>query len=157
MDGKCALLLITAYGRAGLSRLAEDDRLHTFSQIGMSTTNDIGDRGEDLAASVLQEAGYRILERNYRSGHKEVDLICYDPREDGEFVFVEVKTRTGTGFGPPTASVTADKQQALTKVAQAYLYEQDCEGAPARFDVIGILLADDEPQVKHYENAFFPG
>lgn len=123
----------------------------------MSTTNDIGDRGEDLAASVLKEDGYRILERNYRAGRNEVDLVCYDPRGDGEVVFVEVKTRSGTGFGPPAASVTADKQQVLIEVAQAYLYEQDWEGAPARFDVVGILLDSDEPQVKHYQNAFFPG
>lgn len=123
----------------------------------MSTTNDIGDRGEELAASVLRDAGYRILERNYRAGRNEMDLICYDPRDEGELVFVEVKTRTGTGFGPPAASVTADKQRVLTEVAQAYLYERDWEGAPARFDVVGILLGGDDTQVEHYKNAFLPG
>ncbi len=122
----------------------------------MSTPNDIGDRGEDRAASFLRDAGYRILERNYRFGRNEVDLICYDPREEGELVFVEVKTRTGTGFGPPAASVTADKQRVLSEVAQAYLYEQDWEGAPARFDVVGILLTGGEPEVRHYKNAFLP-
>lgn len=123
----------------------------------MATTNDIGDRGENLAASVLRDTGYRILERNYRFGRNEVDLICYDPREEGELVFVEVKTRTGTTFGPPEASVTAEKQRVLTEVAQAYLYEKDWEGAPSRFDVVGILLTGDDPQVEHYENAFLPG
>ncbi len=124
----------------------------------MPTTNDIGDRGEELAASVLTDAGYRILERNYRFKRNEVDLVCLDPRsEEGEVVFVEVKTRTGTGFGPPEASVTTDKQRALVTVAQAYLYEQEWEGAPARFDVVAILFSDGESQVEHYKNAFWPG
>lgn len=122
----------------------------------MSTTNDIGDQGENLAASVLREAGYRVLERNYRFERNEVDLVCCDPEEDDEIVFVEVKTRTGTGFGPPEASVTRDKQQALVHVARGYLHERELEGTSARFDVIGILLTDDEPQVKHYKNAFLP-
>jgi putative endonuclease len=118
----------------------------------MSTTNDIGDRGEDLAAAFLRDAGYRVLDRNYRFERNEVDLVCRD--SGGEVVFVEVKTRTGEGFGPPAASVTREKQAALVEVAQGYLHENELGGAPARFDVIGILLTGDEPTVRHYENAF---
>ncbi len=120
----------------------------------MTTTNDIGDRGEALAAAFLREEGYEILDRNYRHGRNEVDLVCADPREGGEVVFVEVKARTGEGFGPPEASVTAEKQATLVEVAQAYLHEHGQEGAPARFDVIGILLGGDAPEISHYENAF---
>jgi putative endonuclease len=122
----------------------------------MPTTNDIGDRGEELAASILADAGYRILERNYRYQRNEVDLVCLDPEPEEEVVFVEVKARTGTGFGPPEASVTKDKQRTLVEVAQAYLYEQEWEGAPARFDVVAILFSEGTPQVEHYENAFWP-
>jgi len=121
----------------------------------MTTTNDIGDRGEDLAASFLEENGYRVLERNYRFERNEVDLVCLDPDQGGEIVFVEVKTRTGQGYGPPEASVTEEKKAALVEVSRAYLHERQLEGAPARFDVIGILLLDDEPAIKHYENAFW--
>jgi len=121
----------------------------------MTTTNDIGDRGEDLAASVLQDAGYRVLERNYRFERNEVDLVCMDPRGGGEIVFVEVKTRTGTGYGPPEASITEEKKAALVEVSRAYLHERQLEGAPARFDVVGILLTDDDPEVEHYKNAFW--
>jgi len=120
----------------------------------MPTTNDIGDRGEALAAAHLREAGYQILEQNYRHGRNEVDLVCEDPHQGDEVVFVEVKTRTGEGFGPPEASVTAEKQAALVEVAQAYLHEHERAGAPARFDVIGILLVGDSPEISHYENAF---
>jgi len=121
----------------------------------MTTTNDIGDRGEDLAASFLEEVGYRVLERNYRFERNEVDLVCLDPEAGGEIVFVEVKTRTGTGYGPPEASVTDEKKTALIEVSRAYLHERQLEGAPARFDVVGILLANDEPTIEHHQNAFW--
>jgi putative endonuclease len=123
----------------------------------MTTTNDIGDRGENVAATHLEAAGYRVLERNYHFERNEVDLVCYDPEAGGELVFVEVKTRSGTQFGPPEASITEEKQAALAKVAQAYLHERQFEGAPARFDVVTVLLTDAEPEVNHYENAFWMG
>ncbi|MFO8100345.1 MAG: YraN family protein [Salinibacter sp.] len=120
----------------------------------MPTTNDIGDRGEDLAADFLREAGYQIIERNYRHERNEVDLVCRDPESGGEVVFVEVKARSGTGFGPPEASVTPKKQTILTTVARAFLHEREIEGAAARFDVIAVLLSGDTPTIHHYPNAF---
>ena len=121
----------------------------------MTTTNDIGDRGEAIAASFLEDAGYRVLERNYRFERNEVDLVCLDPEGGGEIVFVEVKTRTGTGYGPPEASITDEKKASLVEVSRAYLHERQLEGAPSRFDVVGILLTNDDPQIEHYENAFW--
>lgn len=123
----------------------------------MPNTNDIGDRGEDLAASYLSDEGYRVLERQYQFERNEVDLVCLDPRKGGEIVFVEVKTRTGTGYGPPEASVTEEKREALIDVSRAYLHERQLEGAPARFDIVAILLSNGDPQIEHYENAFWTG
>lgn len=120
----------------------------------MPTTNDIGDRGEALAAAFLREAGYQILERNYRFERNEVDLVCRDPESGGEVVFVEVKARSGTGFGPPEASVTLEKQGVLTAVARGFLHEREMEGASARFDVVSVLLTGDTPTITHYPNAF---
>jgi len=123
----------------------------------MPTTNDIGDRGEALAASYVRDAGYRVLERNYRFRRHEVDLVCLDPRAEGEVVFVEVKTRRGTGFGPPEASVTEEKRRAVAAAARGYLHERQLDGAPARFDVIGIQLDDGSPEITHHRNAFWQG
>ncbi|WP_103019345.1 YraN family protein [Salinibacter altiplanensis] len=122
----------------------------------MATTNDIGNRGEDIAAIRLDEAGYEILERNYRHERNEVDLVC---RQTGaeEYVFVEVKTRSGTGFGAPEASITEKKREALQHVARGYLHEHESEGAPARFDVVTVMLTNGAPEVHHYENAFWGG
>ena len=121
----------------------------------MNSTKDIGDRGEDIAAEFLENADYRVLERNYRFERNEVDLVCLDPDKGGEIVFVEVKTRSGSEFGPPEASVTEEKQRSLIEVSRAYLHERQLEGAPSRFDVVGIVLSDGEPQIEHYENAFW--
>lgn len=123
----------------------------------MTTTNDIGDRGEAAAAEFLRDAGYRVLDENYRFERNEVDLVCYDPRKGGEIVFVEVKTRSGTGFGPPEAAVTDEKRASLIEVSRAYMHERQLEGAPARFDVVGVLLTDGAPDIEHHENAFFRG
>lgn len=120
----------------------------------MSTTNEIGDRGEDIAADYLGQQDYQVIERNYRFERNEIDLVCLDPSQ--EVVFVEVKTRTGHGFGAPEEAVTEEKQQALIEVARAYLHERKLEGTPARFDVVSVMLqADADPEIEHYENAFW--
>lgn len=122
------------------------------------TTKGTGDRGENLAADFLEAKGYRILERNYRFNREEVDLVCFQPYDDytqgGELVFVEVKARRGLGYGRPEAAVTRDKQEAIMRVAEAYLHETRLEGALARFDVVAILLGGREPEIEHFENAF---
>ena len=121
----------------------------------MTSTNDIGDRGEDIAETHLEENGYRVLERNYRFERNEVDLVCLDPDKGGEIVFVEVKTRTGLGYGAPEESITEEKKASLVEVAQAYLHERQLRGSPARFDVVTVLLGDGQPEIEHYENAFW--
>lgn len=119
------------------------------------TTNDIGDRGEELAAEHLEEVGFRVLERNYHFERNEVDLVCLDPDGGGEIVFVEVKTRSGEEYGVPEASITDEKKESLVEVARAYLHERKLEGAPARFDVVGVRLTGGDADVSHYENAFW--
>jgi len=126
--------------------------------VAETSTKETGDFGEDLAADFLEVKGYRILERNYRFNREEVDLVCFQPYEDysqgGELVFVEVKTRRGLAYGRPEAAVTLDKQEAIMRVAEAYLHETRLEGALARFDVIAVLLGGREPEIEHFENAF---
>jgi putative endonuclease len=121
-------------------------------------TKDIGDRGEMLAAAYLEAKGYQVLEKNYRFERAEVDLVCFLPSEPydrgGELVFVEVKTRTGSGFGRPEEAVNREKQLNVMRAAEAYLYERRLDGSPCRFDVIGIVLRGDEPHIEHFENAF---
>ena len=64
----------------------------------MATTKEIGDRGEQLAVNYLIEKGYSLKERSYRFKRAEIDIIV---GKGNIVVFVEVKFRTGTGFGFP--------------------------------------------------------
>ena len=122
------------------------------------TTTDTGRRGEDIAAAHLEALGFLVLERNYRYERAEVDLVCFLPtpaNDGGEMVFVEVKTRSGTGFGTGEEAVTAAKQRLLWKAATAYLFERKLEGAPARFDVVCVRLRGAAPpEVTHHPHAF---
>lgn len=123
------------------------------------TTKAMGDRGEQLAAEYLEAKGYTVLERNYRFEKAEVDLVCFVPSAQGlpggEIVFVEVKTRAGTGFGAPEDAVTPTKQRLIAKAAEAFLYEYRLEGARCRFDVVAVQILGDHHEVEHYEDAFW--
>ncbi len=115
----------------------------------MSTTA-IGRRGEEAALRHLEKKGYRLLQRNYRSGSREIDLVLCD----GEtIVFVEVKARTSLRFGTPGEAVTSAKRRLLTLAAEAYLLENGLNEKPARFDVVEVYLS--EGRVRHIENAFY--
>ncbi|MFA6528232.1 MAG: YraN family protein, partial [Candidatus Gracilibacteria bacterium] len=75
--------------------------------------------GEDIAQGFLQSKGYEILERNFRASQfGEVDIIC---RDGNEIVFVEVKMRSGGGFGEPEDAVDARKLAKIARVAEVYL------------------------------------
>jgi len=139
----------------GLQRLSCE-----FAETRSMSTKSLGDRGEELAASYLEDNGYVILDRNYRFERAEVDLICFAPPDEsgvgGELVFAEVKTRSGLGFGRPEEAVSRMKRRHIVRAAQAYLHERRLEKARCRFDVISILLRPDgEPEIEHFERAFW--
>ena len=97
-----------------------------------ATKAETGLLGENEAALFLQNKGYTILHRNWRSGKDELDIVA----TFGRFlVFVEVKTRSGTAFGQPWEAVTIRKQNALIRAAEAYIrtFQMDMD---ARFDII---------------------
>jgi putative endonuclease len=116
--------------------------------------NELAKRGEDLAAKILEEEGYKIIERNYRFSHGEIDIIAIDPQNDLT-VFVEVKARQNLEFGPPEYAITKNKQKQIRKMAELYLYDKELKELDCRFDVFAILFEDlNNPQVNHYKNAF---
>ena len=115
---------------------------------------ELAKRGEDLAAQILAEKGYEIIERNYRFSHGEIDIVAIDPK-DGCTVFVEVKSRQNLEFGEPEYSITKNKQKQVRKMAELYLFDKGITEIDCRFDVFAILFEDlNNPQVNHYENAF---
>lgn len=111
----------------------------------------LGKEGERVAEQYLKNKGYTLVERNYRCHGGELDLIVLDRRV---LVFVEVKTRTGHGFGSPFEAVEARKQQRMIRAAQFFLSQKGLHQRDARFDVIGVSWPGREPVVEHIENAF---
>lgn len=127
---------------------------------------DVGRRGEFIAAAYLEQNGCRILHRNYRNAHREIDLIY----TDGEaLAFCEVKTRCCSSldlsdmtYGSPARAVDRQKQKNLTLAARAYLHEHPVDGLRLRFDVIEVYLRrgttgtapSDILKTHHIRNAF---
>ena len=97
----------------------------------------MGKWGERLAAWYLFFHGCRILERNFRCGRYEIDLVARE-RRTGILVFAEVKTRSNTAYGRPADAVTAQKQLFLTRAAQGYLKTHGGFDQRTRFDVIEV-------------------
>ena len=111
-----------------------------------------GQRWEDLAARRLAAAGYAIRERNFRGRTGEIDLIG---EEDGFLCFVEVKGRSGAGFGRPAEAVTADKQRRVARAAQEYLRRRRLPPSTrCRFDVVAIEDGGGKPEVTILRDAF---
>lgn len=112
---------------------------------------DLGDAGEQAAASHLRVAGYAILALKYRARPGEVDIVA----ARGEtLVFVEVKTRRGSGYGTPAEAVTPRKQGRIMAAALCYMKQYGLYDRPMRFDVVEVMLADGKAKINHIENAF---
>ena len=117
----------------------------------MLTRAEIGALGERLAADHLSGLGLRILARNWRCRYGELDVIAVDPVAD-TVVFVEVKTRTGDGFGGLAQAVTAQKARRLRRLAGLWLAAQDRRWAAVRIDVIGVRIGRQRtPELTHLQ------
>ena len=112
----------------------------------------LGKKGEELARKYLEEKGYRILETNWRHGRDEVDIIAMD---GDELVIVEVKTRSSDRYGEPEDDVNWAKEKFLVRATEAYVEEKDLD-IDSRFDIISIILNENEYRIKHIEDAFYP-
>jgi len=110
-----------------------------------------GEAGEALAARMLQRRGYKIVETNYRTKLGEIDIIA---RDGDTIVFVEVKARQTGRFGAPKWAVTPRKQRKISMVALYYLKTTGQSQAKARFDVVSIRSALQNPELEIIRNAF---
>ena len=106
----------------------------------------------DLAVRYLQQKGYDIVERDWHSNHRDIDIIAH---LDGTLVFVEVKTRSNRDFSEPESSVNYQKQKNLRQSVNHYI-KSKCIDLPWRFDVITIVgkTGCKEPEINHIEDFF---
>ncbi len=115
----------------------------------MRVKDAVGRFGEDLAARHLQQAGLTVLDRNWRCADGELDIVAAD---GATVVFVEVKTRSASGFGSPAEAVTARKLARLRRLAARWLSERRDEQRwpEVRFDVVSVIrTGPNGPVVDH--------
>ena len=118
----------------------------------MSTaTQALGEVGERIAERWLTRAGWRILNRRFRNGHRDIDLVA---EREGTVAFVEVKARRDDDFGGPIEAVNWQKRIELSRSARVWIDRHGRAGEAYRFDVIGVIVADDRVRVRHVPDAF---
>ncbi len=113
-------------------------------------SKEFGVTGEQMAARYLEDQGYVILDRNYRKGHKEVDIIALD---HGELAVIEVKTRTNEDLFTAEQAVDHRKRQNIIRVANNYV-RRHRRTEPLRFDIIAIVGSGATAEIRHTKNAF---
>ena len=101
------------------------------------TRQTLGQTGEDVACAELQQRGYEILARRYRTRMGEIDIVARDGRT---LVFVEVKTRTSAVCGSPAEAVTSHKRHQVRRMATDYLWRSGLLDEPCRFDVVAVTM-----------------
>lgn len=127
------------------------------SEKQMTPRMSLGRRGEDVACGFLSGKGHTIVERNYRSGHLEIDIITLD--KDGVH-FVEVKSRVAPVAVSPEENVTAAKQKKVADAALRYLHTSKDKRLSAdlevSFDVVAVTFDGGGEIVEWFPNAYYP-
>ncbi|RNE58484.1 YraN family protein [Cryobacterium tepidiphilum] len=118
----------------------------------MARKDEVGRHGEDWAAQFLTDAGYRLVERNWRCAQGEIDIIA---EHGGDVVFVEVKTRSGVAFGHPFEAITAAKLARLRRLAAAWCAQAPVRPARIRIDAIAVTAVPGaQPVIEHRPGVF---
>lgn len=118
----------------------------------MAEHNEIGRWGEQKAAEYLERKGYRILWRDWRDGHRDIDIVAIDA---DQLVVVEVKTRRNADVMTPEQAVNPNKIHNLAIAASRFVKTYNIE-MPLRFDIVAITGTADNFEINHIEDAFLP-
>jgi putative endonuclease len=116
-------------------------------------TSRIGQAGEQMACDFLETQGHQILDRNWRSGHLELDIVSEAP--DG-LHFVEVKARTAPVTTTVLDQVNRVKQKRISAAAGQYLNKKHMEGKEVFFDIVSVLFDGEETKVRYFPQAWIP-
>ena len=117
----------------------------------------MGKKGEDVACRFLEGMGHRIVARNYRSGHLEIDIIS---TQGNGVHFVEVKSRVAPVAVAPEENVTPLKQKKIANAALKYLHGSKDTGVTwgmdVSFDVVAVTFEGGEEKLEWFPDAFSP-
>jgi putative endonuclease len=110
-----------------------------------------GELGERIAERWLRRDGWVVVNRRFRNGRRDIDLVV---RRDQTVAFVEVKARKGDDFGGPVEAVNWRKQRELARSAQVWIDRHGQAAEDYRFDVVGVLVQGERVRVRHVPGAF---
>ena len=128
---------------------SEKVRIFASKTDKMATHNDMGKWGEDLAEAYLERRGYIIVERDWKSGRRDIDIIALD---NDVVVFVEVKTRRNRLFGEPEDAIDYRKRQNLQQAINHYVKFRNIR-QEIRFDIISVVgTIGTEPDIQHIQD-----
>jgi len=128
---------------------SEKVRIFASKTEKMAAHNELGKWGEGLAAEYLQRKGYTIIERDWKSGRRDIDIIALD---DDVVVFVEVKTRRNRLFGEPEEAIDYRKQQSLIQAINHYVKFRHIR-QEVRFDIVSVVgTIGTEPDIQHIQD-----
>ncbi|MDU1892453.1 MAG: YraN family protein [Dysgonomonas sp.] len=116
----------------------------------MAEHNDLGKRGEEVAAGYLRQKGYTILKCNWVYAKYEVDIIATN---EEYIIFAEVKTRASARWGNPEEAVSKNRIKRMVEAADFYLNEYDID-MPVRFDVLSLVWTGGDFEITHFDDAF---
>lgn len=115
----------------------------------MAAKDDLGRHGEELAERFLTDAGYTVIDRNWRCVRGEIDLVA---RDGNDTVFIEVKTRSSTAFGHPFEAITAQKIARLRRLAKSWCDAHPYRRGVIRIDAIAVIAAEGKaPVIEHLQ------
>ena len=106
--------------------------------VRLNAKDALGRHGEQLAAEYLQQAGFRILDRNWRCAEGEIDIVMVDRRV---LVACEVKTRSDVRYGAPVEAVTSEKLRRLRRLAVSWVLAHGLTFDGLRVDIVGVLMS----------------
>ena len=113
----------------------------------------LGALGEEKACEFLEGRGHRILQRNWRCGHLEIDIVSSDAKG---LHFVEVKSRTAPVSASPEENVTVLKQKRIASAARRYLNMHGAVDAEVFFDVVSVVFDGFDAEVEFFPQAWLP-
>ena len=120
----------------------------------MAQHNDLGRWGEDIAAEYLKQKGWYIRHRDWRCGHRDIDIVAID-EDSSLLLIVEVKTRASMQWGEPDEAIDLEKKNNLIMAASHYVRDYHMEWIEVRYDTISVVgTPDTTVSIEHKENAY---
>jgi putative endonuclease len=102
----------------------------------MRAKDKLGRAGETLAAAYLEQAGQRVVDRNWRGPAGEIDIVAL---EGATVVVSEVKTRSSLDYGHPLEAITPAKVERLRILARQWLRAHGMSSAGYRIDAVAVV------------------